>query len=221
MKRFVARWVIDRCADDGKPLPSWVCRLVERDRELAEYHRRCRLLVARLREDAGDWISGGVRDAKASVSRRADGRPRSVTQAVVVTVALAASLLLLMWPFGRPDVPDKSLRIPDTVAVDSENARAVTDFVRSQSRLLAQLRDRSMDFGRQVAAVEVPTLSAARWMTDQIEDTATASGRIAGKSMALLRDGALRQGAMLQEALRAFPEILNRSGPKPEDVDER
>lgn len=57
IKRWIAKFYLDRSIDTGRAPPAWVTDLCQRDATLAEYERRGRSLVNQLRKQADTWAA--------------------------------------------------------------------------------------------------------------------------------------------------------------------
>jgi hypothetical protein len=108
MLGYLARFLISRSADDGRALPGWVHKRMQRDSTLAAYDRQCRGLVNRLREEAHEWTqnSQSFTFTSASTCDNRFPQPTRLDHAGIKP-----------FPGRRFDTPASSLRMAGVIAL--------------------------------------------------------------------------------------------------------
>lgn len=105
MKRYIARWFLQRSLDDGKKPPPWVTRMLESDADLTDEYARSRDLIQQLRAEADRWTMPATAPADSSRKPRA---------AVLVSAAAVAAMLVVsigwLWQRDRPEQPPLPIR---------------------------------------------------------------------------------------------------------------
>ena len=175
MKYWIARWLIDRAADDDRSLPGWVEKLLERDESLRDFQRATRMTVERLRGDAADWITAFDLDSVPPQNRarpaRSDSRSHLVSAALVLAAGVLAALTFwLMNPSQPPSNPIVRAHDPQPIPKDQQPPETV----------LADDMERLIDL---VATAPRPQ------MAKLAIEPAEAAGRLVGRSLAMLDRG--------------------------------
>lgn len=208
MHGWIARWFVSRSIDEGRAVPSWVARRMERDETLRQFDLASRRMIQRLQDDAPQWMS--TRADQQWFNARFD-RTGSLarTRAVGWWAAPAIATGLLLTVALRPNPPDSGgLPTPDLAQHAPETVPL--DFQHLRDRMISgrQLIDRFTADARELSeAVVLPQPSQAVALTAR---RAIDAGSLFGRSLAIL-DRAAREKGNRPLTIGGSNEILEKN----------
>jgi hypothetical protein len=191
MYGWIARWFVSRSIDEGRAVPAWVARRMERDEALRQFDLASRRMIQRLQDDAPQWLATRADPQWFSAPSEKAGRvsTRAVGWSAVVAIATGLLLTVTLWrnpsDSGDAPTPDLAARAPEIVSLDLQPLR--DRMIRGR-----QLIDRLTSDARELSpGVVLPQPSQAVALTAQ---RARDAGTLFGRSLAILDRAAREQG---------------------------
>lgn len=175
MKRLLAKWLIGQSVDSGKPLPSWVRRLTEKDESLRHEYQSTQAMVRQLRNDSAAFFptesTGTILSANPH-PRRLKGI--AVLAAIVAVLLLATSLRQL----GPKEPADSIVRKP--IPASASDIKLVEVAITSPLKIADRLASRASSIASKTPTISRPDV--ATYTTKPIK----AVGRKFGHVLAVL-----------------------------------
>lgn len=217
MLRRIARWLISRSIDEGRHVPQWLRKWIERDDKLKDFETLSQRLGAQLKDDAADWISSQKLPRRVetvlprrlvrpnAVSHRRKRAVRGAVGAMLFGTTAAACVWFTMSHSRSPTDQAKQPKPEETRHIVKENPAVPitaadrewlqTAWRRSRANL-SQLHERATNLPGRSDLLNVSGYSA-------IIEPAETAGSATGRALAMLDRGMTSQQQQLTSDSRA------------------